>query len=111
MLPGLDVAALRHYCEQRVPPHAIDQLRTELDVSRGAVTIMECRAPWREGSGPRWSRRGVARLRYTVKTGLWALYWKDRNDRWHRYDLVEPTADIRVLLDEIDRDLTCIFWG
>jgi hypothetical protein len=28
-----------------------------------------------------------------------------------RYDLTEPTPDIRVLLDEVDRDPTCIFWG
>jgi hypothetical protein len=53
----------------------------------------------------------VARLRYTAKSGVWTLYWNDRNGRWHRYDLIEPTPDIRVLLDEVDRDPTCIFWG
>lgn len=111
VLPGLDVAAVRHYCEQHVPAHAVHQVRAELDVGRGAVTIMECRAPWRADCGPQWTRRGVARLRYTAKTGLWTLYWKDRNDRWHRYDLVEPAADVRLLVDEIDRDPTGIFWG
>lgn len=111
MLPGLDVAIVRHYCEQRVPPDALDQLRVVLVVSRGAVTIVERRPPWREGIGPEWTTHGIARLRYTVKSGLWALYWRDRNARWHRYDLLDPTPDVRVLLDEIDRDPTCIFWG
>jgi hypothetical protein len=111
VLPGLDVAAVRHYCEQRVPPHALHQVRSELVLARGAVTIVERRAPWREDYGPEWTSRGVARLRYTAKSGVWTLYWSDRNGRWHRYDLIEPTPDIRVLLDEVDRDPTCIFWG
>jgi Protein of unknown function (DUF3024) len=80
-------------------------------LTRGAVTIVERRAPWREDYGPEWTSRGVARLRYTAKSGVWTLYWSDRNARWHRYDLIEPTPDIRVLLDEVDRDPTCIFWG
>jgi len=39
------------------------------------------------------------------------LFWRDRNQKWHKYDLVEPSSDVLVLLDEIDRDPTCIFWG
>ncbi len=111
MLPGLDVAALRHFCEQHVPPHALHEVRTELEISRGAATIVEARAPWREGIGAEWSRRGVARLRYTTKSGLWTLYWSDRNERWQRYDVLQPTPRVLALLDEVDRDPTGIFWG
>lgn len=68
-------------------------------------------APWRKGYGPEWSR-GVARLRYTAGGRLWTLYSSDRNGRWHRYySPVGSTPDIHVLLDEIDRDPTCIFWA
>ena len=74
-LPGLDVAAIRHCCEQRVPPHAPHQVRSELVLSGGAATIVERRAPWREDFGPEWTSRGVARLRYTAKTGLWTLFY------------------------------------
>ena len=111
VLPGLDVAAVRHYCEQRVPPHALHQVRTELILTRGAVTIVERRAPWSEDYGPEWTSQGVARLRYTTKSGVCTLYWSGRNGRWHRYDLIDPAPDTRVLLDEVDRDPTCIFWG
>lgn len=111
VLPGLDVAAIRHFCEQRVPPHALHQVHLELVESRGAVTIVERRAPWREDYGPEWSSLGIARFRFTAKSGLWTLYWRDRNQRWHVYDLVQPTADVIALLDEVDRDPTCIFWG
>lgn len=111
MLPGLDVAAIRHHCEQRVPPHALDQVRVEADVTDRTVTVMECRVPRREDYGPEWTRRGIARFRYTVKHKHWTLYWSDRNQRWHKYDLVGSTPDVLGLLDELDGDPTCIFWG
>ncbi len=110
-LPGLDVAAIRHYCEQRVPPHALHEVRVEADVDARSVTVVECRAPWREDYGPEWTRREIARFRYTAKYGTWSLYWSDRNARWRLYDHLEPTGDVLVALDELDRDPTCIFWG
>lgn len=53
----------------------------------------------------------VARLRYVHKHGHWVLLWRDRDERWHRYDGVTPTADVTALLDELERDPTAIFWG
>jgi hypothetical protein len=35
----------------------------------------------------------------------------DRNSRWHRYDMAEPTEQLDELLTEIDQDPTGIFWG
>lgn len=110
-LPGLDVAAIRHFCEQRVPPHAIQQVRVEAGIGSSAVTIVERRAPWREDYGPEWTTLGIARLRYFAKHKHWVLYCRDRDERWHRYDLIAPSPDVLVLLDEIDRDRTGIFWG
>lgn len=57
------------------------------------------------------TRVPVARLRYTKSRRVWTLYWPDRNSRFHQYDHVQPTPDIVVLLDEVDRDPTSIFWG
>jgi Protein of unknown function (DUF3024) len=61
-------------------------------LTRGAVTIVERRAPSRKDYGPEWTNRAVARLRYTAKSGVWTLYWSDRDGRWHRYDLIEPIS-------------------
>ncbi|MGW5667121.1 DUF3024 domain-containing protein [Micromonospora sp. NPDC003776] len=59
-----------------------------------------------------WSiRASVARLRSTQRTSTWTLYYRDRNLRFHRYDLTPPTPDVGKLLDELDRDSTAIFWG
>lgn len=77
------------YCEQRVPPHALHQVRMEAVVDRHAVTLVERRAPWRPEFGPE----------------------RDRNHGWQRYEYSRPTTEIAALLEEIDRDPTGIFWG
>jgi hypothetical protein len=58
--PGLDVAAIRHFCEQRVPPRALHQLRVEADVSANTVTIVERRPPWRKDFGAEWTSLEIA---------------------------------------------------
>jgi hypothetical protein len=110
-LPEPDVARIRRWCDERVPAHVRDQIRIECEVATGYVTVVERRPPWREDYGPQWTSRPVARLRYTMATGVWTLYYTDRNLRFHRYDPAPATADVVDLLAEIDRDPTAIFWG
>ena len=109
--PPLDVAAVIAYCDQRVPQHALYQVRMEAVVDRHAVTLVERRAPWRPEFGPDWTRSPVARLRWSVSRREWTLFWRDCNHRWHRYKYTAPTTEIARLLEEIDRDPTGIFWG
>lgn len=97
------------YCEDRVPPHVRDKIRNEYEIRGNAVTIFECRPPWRDDFGPEWSRTTVAQLRYEDRK--WAIYWSDRNAQWHFYDLFEPMPDLSAALAEIDLDQTSIFWG
>ena len=77
--------------QQRVPPHARDQVRVECDIGSRQLTITECRPPWRQGTGPEWTRFPIARLHYTQATKMWTLYWRDHNLRFHRYDQLEPS--------------------
>jgi Protein of unknown function (DUF3024) len=82
-----------------------------MDVDRCAVTILECRLPWREDFGPERTSLPVARLRYTKARKEWAIHWRDRHLRYHFYDTVEPTPSVESVLAEIDVDPTCIVWG
>ncbi len=105
------MARARRWCEGRIPSRLRDEVRIEVDISGQALTIFECRPPWRAEFGPTWSRLPVARFRYSAKTNLWTLLWRDRNLRFHRYDLCLPSPHLAVLLAEVDRDSTGIFWG
>ena len=66
-----------------VPARVRHQVRVEVDVAERHLTIVECRPPWRAGMGVEWTRFPIARLRYTKTTGVWSLYWRDRDLRFH----------------------------
>lgn len=86
-------------------------MRVECQVTTRHLTVVERRAPWREDFGPEWTSLPIARLHYTAASKTWQLYWRDRNLRFHRYDLLAPSPNVQDLLDELERDPTCIFWG
>jgi hypothetical protein len=70
VVPDLDLAAIRRYCEQRIPPDARDEVRVEPPVTQNTVDLVERRAPWRDDADT-WSEQPIARLRYTATSGLW----------------------------------------
>jgi hypothetical protein len=89
--PPLDIAAVIAYCEQRVPPHALYQVRMEAIVDRHAVTLVERRAPWRPEFGPEWTRSPVL-SRITSLRG---------SEPWAGYD--ELTAvEVQAVLSDAD---------
>lgn len=111
MIPENALDLIRRWADRKVPEHVREQIRLELDVTDRTVTILECRPPWRSDYGPEWTRFPIARLRYTKSRKEWALYWRDRNLKFHEYDLADSSAEVQDLLDEVDRDPTGIFWG
>jgi hypothetical protein len=110
-IPELDLARILRFAVARVRPRARHQVRLEVDVQGTAVTIVERRAPWRADFGPEWSHFPIARLRYSPSHEAWMLFWRDRNQQWHRYERIESAAHVDPLLAEIDADPTAIFWG
>ncbi len=114
MLPDTDVGRVRRWVAARndaLPKRARGQIRFEVDVAGRHLTVLECRPPWRPEYGPDWTRLPVVRFHYAAARREWAIYWRDRNLKFHRYDLVGPSRHIESLLDEVDADRTGIFWG
>jgi hypothetical protein len=110
-VPELDLARIRRHVEARVPSRLAAQVRMEVVVRGTTVTIVECRPPWRADLGPEWSRFPIAQFHYDPARTEWALYWRDRNLRWHPYDRIGAMSHVDPLLAEIDADPTAIFWG
>jgi hypothetical protein len=92
-----------------VPTQFHDQIRVEAIQRGNSVTIFESR-PVSDVDLTEWFKVRVAQLRYDSDSHRWSLYWPDRNGRWHRYDGLKP-GPVGKLLDEIEADPTCIFWG
>jgi hypothetical protein len=108
-LPETDVHRIRLWARERVPEHLWDQVKVEADVSDRYVDIVEVRPPW-NGVGEH-TRFPIARIRYTKSTGLWAIYWRDRNLKFHEYKRKRPNKNVQALLDHIETSGDPIFWG
>ena len=81
-------------------------------VFRGdSVTLIERRPRFRGMPGENWTRMRIAQVRFDPNAATWGLFWADRNERWHRYEDVGPTASLGPLLEEIDQDSIGVFWG
>ena len=64
-LPETDIARVQRWVDARnaeIGEH-IDEMRVEMDVDARAVTILECRPPWREDFGPEWTCQEISRRR------------------------------------------------
>jgi len=114
VIPETDVARARRWVGARndsLPERARDQVRYELDVADRHLTVLEGRAPWRDGSRAEWTRFPIVRFHYVKARREWSTYWRDRNLKFHRYDPFPPTSALDDLLAAVDADRSGIFWG
>lgn len=111
MLPEDTVQFVQRWAEDRTPPEFRDRMRVDVETHPRGLTIVECSLMPNMRGESDWLCVPSARLGYTSGTREWTLYWFDRNSKVHRYPDFEPSTDIQDLLDEIEDDPTCIFWG
>ena len=100
---------LAEYCDQKIPLHVQDKVKLIYKITGNKATLIETRPFYCDPSI--WTETPIAQFRFDLKTKKWALYFMDRNSRWHLYDLVEPSADFEDMLKGLDNDRTGIFWG
>ena len=108
-LPETDLHRIRPWARGRVPERLWSEVKVEADVADRYVDIVEVRPPW-NGVGEH-TRFPIARLSYTMSTGQWAIYWRDRNLKFHEYKRKRPTKNVQELLDYIETSGDPIFWG
>lgn len=53
----------------------------------------------------------IARIDFDQASRGWTLWAYDRNERSLFYPELEPNVSLDAVIQEIDEDPTCIFWG
>lgn len=100
---------LNLYCENKIPEEFQDKIKLLFRISGNNVTLIESRPLHFDPT--RWSELKVAQFRYNNESQDWTLYCADRNDRWYMYMDINSSITIDDLINEVDEDPTCIFWG
>jgi hypothetical protein len=99
---------LKAFCA-KVPERVRHLVEHDFVVGPQAIVLLERRPHFERPS--EWLTHEVAKFRFVKRHGFWVLYWPDRNGKWHEYEGVSPVRGFEVLLREVERDPTCIFWG
>lgn len=97
------------YCQRKIPAHLHNEIRLNFKFRGNSITLFESRPAF--GMPEKWVDIPVAQFRYDTGDNLWALFWADRNTRWHPDMEIDPLKDFDRLLQEVDRDPTGIYWG
>lgn len=100
---------LNRFYDRRLLAHVQHQIRLHHTIRGNTVTLYEIR-PGFDNSAV-WVKTPIARFRFDADTGLWSLYWRDGNRRWRHYEDLAPNRNLELLISEVDRDPTSIFWG
>jgi Protein of unknown function (DUF3024) len=109
VLPEFDVEKVKRWCEDRVPARVRDKVRIEMTTKGKTISIYERRPHW-QGKPVEWSKTRIAQIRYEGD-GTWTLYFGDRHDKWTLYFDLDPHQPIDVIINELEEDHTCVFWG
>jgi hypothetical protein len=97
------------YCEAHVPMHVRNQVRMGFRISGHDVILFEERPAFH---APReWREFPVAKFTYVGTRKVWRLFCQHRDLRWHQYQRLPAAGDFEILLREVDKDPTAIFWG
>jgi hypothetical protein len=97
------------YCRDKIRPELADELRFVYEIEGQSVVLAEERPDWRDPS--EHMRKRVAKFRFVRSSRLWTLYWMRADLRWHRCEPADSTPNLARLLEILDRDEYCAFFG
>lgn len=81
------------YTEKHRPPaHIRSQLDLGFRITDQSLELFEIRPMWRDPSTK--TEESVAKTTYVKKSGMWKIFWKRADLKWHSY---EPTPAVSTL--------------
>ena len=100
---------LSKFCEERVPTHVRHKVRLLFRFTGNTALLIE-RRPHFQRAGE-FTESIIAKFKFDSANHGWSLYWGDRNNKFHLYEDTGRHRRFNDLLEEVNRDPTCIFWG
>ncbi len=115
MLSEIEIANIERvvgaFIARRRPPVNIrDKLDLGFRINGQSVEIFEIHAAWR-GAPTKEIESPVAKTTYVRTQNVWKLYWMRQDLKWHGYDPLPEVRTIEEIVEEIETDPWCCFWG
>jgi hypothetical protein len=99
---------LARFCD-RVSSQLRDKIAYSVQFRGNSAVILEGRPSFTRPT--EWTQLKMARFTFEPTSARWSLQWADQNERWHPYQGMRHSRRLEVLLAEVERDPTGIFFG
>ena len=83
--------------------------KNKISIKGNTFTLIESRPYWKDPS--KWTDLEIAKIKFNTKENKWQLYYCLSNGKCFPYDSINLKKEITDLLQEIDEDPRCVFWG
>ena len=97
------------FCIGRNKHFPSDQLKICYRIDDQDLYIYEVRPHWKNPEEK--IETMTAKIKYIKSKGIWKLYWQRQNMKWHAYEPLELSKELKQLLDEVGKDPYGCFWG
>lgn len=95
--------------KRRPPPHIRPELDIGYRIAGQSVELFEIRPRWDEPSEK--LEQTFAKATYVKATGLWKVYWRRADLKWHRYDPMPAVGSLERFLEHVNEDKHACFFG
>ena len=96
-------------CLRRTRPEYREKLRLEFAVKRHDIELFEVRPHWKYPG--KEMKTSVAKIRYVRTRNEWRLYWMRQDLKWHAYEPNSTSKSLEALVEVVDEDEFCCFFG
>ena len=96
--------------KHRPPPHVRPKLDLGYRLSGQSVEIIEIRPRWRGAPGETMSSP-VAKATYVKTSGIWKVFWRRADLKWHAYPPASHVGSIEAFLKLVAEDKHACFFG
>ncbi len=93
----------------RPPPHIRPQLDFGFRVTGQSIELFEIRPQWNKPEIKRES--SFAKATFVRAQGIWRVYWKRADLKWHSYEPVSEVSAINEFLAVVKNDEHSCFFG
>ena len=96
-------------CRNLTNPEFKDELSLEYKVQGHDVVVFEKRPGYGKHVGG--METDAAKIKYVRTKSEWRLYWMRQDLKWHGYEMLSSSKKLEDLVEEIEKDPFCCFFG
>jgi hypothetical protein len=96
-------------CKPHPDPKVSSKLRLGYRIADYSVILFESRPAFMPPHD--WLEQEVAKFRFVKTRQAWQLFCMFRDLKWHAYEPLPESPALEVLVSEVTKDPTGIFWG